>query len=161
MMSCSLLVLAPSLAVTFRVTVLLIAPRSWVLGGGDASELRALRLGGLVLGGLVLGGVVGEVEPPDPPEIFLTGLLRLGGVAWRQLSLESDELEEDRVAAGLGTYPPTLEGSLAGLSNILTLLLCSSTLFFSFSALSLPLLMALRNLSLVISSVLDELDDVD
>ena len=152
-----------------------------MLGGGDASELRALRLGGLVLGGLVLGGlvlgglvleglvlgglvlggVVGEVEPPDPPEIFLTGLLRLGGVAWRQLSLESDELEEDRVAAGLGTYPPTLEGSLAGLSNILTLLLCSSTHFFSFSALSLPLLMALRNLSLVISSVLDELDDVD
>ena len=86
-MSSSLL--APSLAVTLRVTVLLIAPSSWVLGGFDAPEvsslgLRGLVVGGLVLGGIVLGGLVlgvvelGGVEPPDPPEIFfLTGLLPL------------------------------------------------------------------------------------
>ena len=51
-------------------------------------------------------------------------------------------------------YPPTLEGSLAGVSSILTLLLWRSTRFFSFSALSLPLLMALRNRSLDITPVL-------
>ena len=73
---------------TFSVTVLPIGPRLG-LGEGDASKVRALRLRGPVLGGLELGGLV--LGPPDPPEIFFTGLLR--GLVFLSLSLESDELE--------------------------------------------------------------------